>query len=297
MRISAVVPTRNSVRTIAACLESLRNQAHPDVELIVVDNNSTDGTAAVGQRLADVFINAGPERSAQRNRGAEAATGAVILYIDSDMVLEPDVCTQVADRFAAEPALGALIIPERSFGDGFLVACRILEKSLYVGDDDVEAARAFRREVIERIGGWDESLTAAEDWELSDRMRAGGVQIGRIEAFIWHDEGQISLLAQYRKKQYYGRWVAEYLQRTADARSHVARPGVLAHPGPLLRDPLHAAGMLTLKAVEAAGLLRGMARARSAGQLGVDQPSYGKLGPAPAATPGAVAPDPIGEQR
>lgn len=278
MRISAVVPTRNSVRTIAACLESLRNQTHPDVEVITVDNNSTDGTADVAQQLSDIFINAGPERSAQRNRGAEAATGEVILYIDSDMVCEPTVCAEIAARFAAEPELGALIIPERSFGDGYLVDCRILEKSLYVGDDDVEAARAFRREVIAEIGGWDESLTAAEDWELSDRMRAGGVKLGRIESFIWHDEGQISLLAQYKKKQYYGRWVAEYLARTKDARSHVARPGVLSHPKPLLRDPVHAGGMLTLKAVEAAGLLRGMVRARRSGQIGVGQPSYGNLG-------------------
>lgn len=277
MRISAIVPTRNSIRTIRTCLESLRTQTHPDMEIITVDNNSTDGTAEAAAQLSDIFISAGPERSAQRNRGAEAATGEVIFYIDSDMVLEPAVCADIAAVFEAQPEVGAIIIPERSFGDGYLVDCRILEKSLYVGDDDVEAARAFRREVVARIGGWDESLTAAEDWELSDRMRAGGVQMARIDSYIWHDEGQISLLAQYRKKQYYGRWVAEYLSRTKDAREHVARPGVLAHPKPLLRDPIHAGGMLTLKAVEAAGLLRGMAKARRAGQLGVDTPSYGHV--------------------
>ena len=89
MKISAIVPTRNSERTIASCLESLRRQQGCDVEVIVIDNNSSDATAQIATDLADIVINAGPERSAQRNRGAEAATGEIVFFIDSDMVLEP----------------------------------------------------------------------------------------------------------------------------------------------------------------------------------------------------------------
>ena len=53
------------------------------------------------------------------------------------------------------------IIPEQTFGDGFWTKCRVLEKSLYVGNESVEAARAFRREVFDGVGGWNENLTAA----------------------------------------------------------------------------------------------------------------------------------------
>lgn len=269
MRISVIVPTRNSDRTLAACLGSLRHQTHDDMEVIVVDNGSTDRTVAIAQHWADVVVDRGPERSAQRNHGADLATGDVVLFIDSDMVLEPGVVADVAGVLAAEPTIGAVIIPERSFGEGFLASCRVLEKSLYVGSDDVEAPRAFRREAFAAAGRWDETLTAAEDWDLADRTRAAGVGIARIDSWIWHDEGRISLRAQYTKKQYYGRWVAEYLHRHPEARGHVARPDVLAHAPRLVRAPHRTTGMVVLKAVEAAGLVVGMRRAHRSGLIGV----------------------------
>ena len=83
----------------------------------------------------------------------------IVLFIDSDMVLEPNVLAEIATTFAAQPETGAVIIPERSFGVGFLASCRVLEKSLYVGQDDVEAPRAFRRELFDLVGRWDETLT------------------------------------------------------------------------------------------------------------------------------------------
>ncbi len=69
--VSFVVPTRNSARTIAACVMSLRKQSYADVEIVVVDNDSTDGTAQRAAAAgADRVVVAGPERCAQRNRGA-----------------------------------------------------------------------------------------------------------------------------------------------------------------------------------------------------------------------------------
>lgn len=264
MKVSFIIPTRNSARTLAACLESCRNQTHDDVEVIAVDNSSTDGTVEIAERLADKVFDQKPERSAQRNRGAAESTGDIICFIDSDMVLEPTVAAQFLAVFDARPEVGAVIIPERSFGDGFFVQCRVLEKSMYVGDSDVEAPRAFRREVFEATGGWDETLTAAEDWDLADRTKALGTQIGRIDALIWHDEGTIKLRQTYGKKQYYGRWVAEYLSRRPEGRGHLSRGGVLKQLGPAaVKHPVQVSGLVVLKAVEAAGLVRGMRKAHA----------------------------------
>jgi glycosyltransferase involved in cell wall biosynthesis len=263
MRISFVVPTRNSARTLHACLGSLRAQTHPDVESVVVDNGSTDGTADIARRHADLALSAGPERSAQRNRGAERSTGDVVVFIDSDMVLEPRVAEQVAAAFAAEPTHGALVIPERSFGTGFLTACRVLEKDLYVGDAGVEAPRAFRRAVIESLGGWNEQLTAAEDWDLADRAAAAGVGVGRVNAWIWHDEGRIRLGGTFAKKRYYGRWIQEYLRMHGGVGGRkFARTALLRQPGRLLRHPVLTTGLVVLKATEATGLLLGIRDAR-----------------------------------
>jgi len=260
-RVSLIIPTRNSARTLAACLESCRNQTHPDVEVIVVDNSSTDGTVEIARELADLVFDQKPERSAQRNRGAKEASGGVVVFIDSDMVLEPTVVADFMNVFEQRPEVGAVIIPERSFGDGFFASCRVLEKSLYVGDSDVEAPRAFRREVFDATGGWDETLTAAEDWDLADRTKAIGTVVDRIDSLIWHDEGRIELRVTYGKKQYYGRWVAEYLQRHPEGRAHLARSGVLRQAGTLAKHPVKSSGLVLLKSVEAAGLLRGMRKA------------------------------------
>ena len=111
--VTVVVPTRNVERTIDACLASVKAQDHPAVELIVVDNDSTDRTPEIARRWADRFESAGPERSAQRNLGYSLASGAWVAWIDSDMVLPADFvsdCLHVAARDSAE----AVSIPERS---------------------------------------------------------------------------------------------------------------------------------------------------------------------------------------
>jgi glycosyltransferase involved in cell wall biosynthesis len=261
--VSFVVPTRNSARTIAACVLSLRNQTYANVEIVVVDNESTDDTAeralAAG---ADRVVIAGPERCAQRNRGSRESAGEFVVFIDSDMVLEPAIASQIIEEFEQHPELGALIIPEQSFGDGFWTKCRVLEKSLYVGNESVEAARAFRREVFDAVGGWNENLTAAEDWDLDDRIRAHGVIVGRVDAFIWHDEGKLRLRGTFGKKRYYGQWIAAYLDAHDDGSRRIRRSGLLDKKGDLMRHPILTGGMVTLKSVEAAGIYAGMRDAR-----------------------------------
>ena len=257
-----MVPTRDSARTIESCLGSLRAQTHPDVEVIVVDNHSTDPTGALAARYADIVAERGPERCAQRNHGTAVSTGEVVVFIDSDMVLEPNLAAAVDAAFTASPALGALVLPERSFGTGFLAACRTMEKELYVGDDRVEAPRAFRRTVIDAVGGWNEQLVAAEDWDLADRTTAAGIQIGRVDAWIWHDEGHLRLRTTFAKKRYYGRWIEQYLRTQPAGGSKLARTALLRQPGRLLRHPLLTGGLAVLKATEAAGLLLGMRDAR-----------------------------------
>jgi glycosyltransferase involved in cell wall biosynthesis len=266
VKISFVVPTRNSARTLDACLGSLRAQTHPNVEVVVVDNASTDGTADIARRYAHRVADRGPERSAQRNHGTALSSGDVVVFVDSDMVLEPQLAAGIAEVFAARPELGALVVPERSFGEGFLARCRVLEKSLYVGDVGVEAPRAFRREVVEALGGWDESLTAAEDWDLADRTAAAGVGVGRVAGWIWHDEGRIRLRATFAKKRYYGRWIDRYLQMQAGrGKRKFARTALLRQPLRLLRHPVLTTGLVVLKATEAAGLVLGVRDARRAG--------------------------------
>jgi len=140
--VTVVVPTRNSARTVEACLRSIKAQTVP-VTVIVVDNGSSDGTACLAREIADLVLDAGPERSAQRNRGAHARPAPIVGFIDSDMILLPEVVEQsvaaletpsgtVPGRYPA-----AVVVPERTVGEGYWSQVRAFERSFYVGSDEV----------------------------------------------------------------------------------------------------------------------------------------------------------------
>lgn len=256
--VTVVVPTRNSARTIERCLRSVVCQTDRygrplPLELVVVDNHSTDGTHAIARRFADRVISAGPERSAQRNLGAATGTAAVVAFIDSDQILEPTVAFEALELLDGDAELGVVVVPERSFGEGFWARGRSLERRLADGDPRSEAGRFYRRATLDAIGGFDERLTGPEDWELHDRTAAAGWATGRTTAQIDHDEGRISLRASFAKKRYYGRGFVAY-RRLPWARRGAFNPRRLAlHPTLLWSDPLAVTGLVVLKGVEAAG--------------------------------------------
>jgi glycosyltransferase involved in cell wall biosynthesis len=256
VRISFVVPTRDSSATLERCLSSIRAQSYRDFEILVIDNYSTDLTPEIGERLADEFVQAGPERSAQRNLGAMRASGQIIAFIDSDMVLAPDVAAEAADVLGSDPALDGLVIPERSAGVGFWAQCRSLEKQLYVGDPDIEAARIFRRSTFERVGGYDESIHGGgEEWDLPERIIACGGRLGRVPAYATHLEGRLKLLPTLRKKVYYGKTIGLYARKhPAGIRRKVFRRTFLRQRRLLIEHPFRTTGLLLLKATEGGAL-------------------------------------------
>ena len=263
--VTVVVPTRNSERTLEACLRSVRTQLEKDVELVVVDNGSMDGTTSIARRYADVVESYGPERSAQRNRGAKLGRGDYLLFIDSDMLLAPEV---ISDCLAAvrQSAAPAVIIPEVTVGEGFWAHCRALERSCYMGDDLIEAARFFRREQFASVGGYDESLVAGEDWDLSARV-SSGAKLPRTSGRIMHDEGRIRLLDRLAKKRYYGAAFERYWRkhgRLATRQANVlARAAYFRNWRTLVRHPVLTFGFMSLKVLELTAAAVGFISART----------------------------------
>jgi glycosyltransferase involved in cell wall biosynthesis/GT2 family glycosyltransferase len=258
-RVSVIVTTRNSARTLAACLESIRSQTHRAAEVIVVDNSSTDATVSIASRLAGTVVTAGPERSSQRNHGARIATGDRLLFVDSDMQLAPRV---IEECVRASRTADAVIIPESSEGSGFWTRCRALERSCYRGDDSVEAARFFTASAFHAAGGFDEAMLGGEDWDLSRRVGAGA-RLPRTAAEIRHDEGRVTLLGAMRRKGYYAHGYARYARRHGGAATRRANPilraAYLRNWRRLAARPHLAAGMFVLKGGETAAVLAAIA--------------------------------------
>lgn len=250
--VSVVVVTKDIVRTIEACLCSIRAQTYPQVEVIVIDNFSTDGTWEVAQGLADVAIQAGPERSAQRNLGTEVASGEWVLWIDADMELPPEIIERAMSKAAADGS-DAVFVPEVTIGDGYWTACRALERSCCVEEILVQSPRLIRRRYLLGSGGFLVSLAGTEDAELRSRMIRDGCTLSWIPDLIIHDEGHLSFKGILQKRYYYGRGLKQYRAKHPGALSGQAGAAVDAyrkHWRRLAAKPAVAVGVVAMRAGE-----------------------------------------------
>ncbi len=250
--IAIVVPTFNSSRTIAKCLESITLQSSRCSEVLVVDSFSKDGTAAIARSLGANVIEVEANRSLARNIGLESSSSTNVLFVDSDMILSPNVVEECVECLGEHDAV---VIPELSIGDGYWTKCRQLERRA----SSVEAARCFNRTAFVSVGKYNPRLETGEDLDLQNRAISSGLRIGRIDAMIVHDEGKLSLISVTRKKYFYGKAFGDYLRtnpNTGLERINPIRGIVLPSLRVSASTPRYGVGILIMKSLEwaAAGL-------------------------------------------
>jgi len=259
--ISVIVTTKNESVHLPSLLESLSEQKYKDFEVIVVDNGSVDGTKNIAKKAGARVFDKGPERSFQRNFGVQKAKGEYVLILDADMMLTEDVLKESVAKFEKNSKIGALIIPEKSFGIGFWAKCKAFEREFYVGDETIEAPRFFKKSVFDEFSGYDEKITGPEDWDLPLRMRKAGVEIGRISSYILHNEGKFSPIKSAKKKFYYASHAKVFLKRHPEqvftAGNLVFRPVFFKKWEKILSYPILSFGMIIIKVAESLGALAG----------------------------------------
>ena len=167
--VSCIVPAFNSERYLSKTLDSILAQTWRPIEVIVVDDGSTDGTADViahyGSQVSNIRqANAGP--SAARNRGIDAATGEFVAFLDSDDLWHPEKLTLQMARFDARPELEMCLAHLENFwgeapGDGTPAPAG----HPLVGPIAAYSPVTFlgRRALFDKIGGFDNRLRQSED--------------------------------------------------------------------------------------------------------------------------------------
>lgn len=253
--VSVIVPTKNSARTLSKCLESITNQTYGAIELVVVDNFSSDDTPEIARQFTKKFHQHGPERCTQRNYGVDHSRGEYVAIIDSDMYLTPKVIEEALDQIRKPSAVG-VIIPEESIGEGFWARCKSLERSFYVGVSYMEAARFFSTKIYQDVGGYDETMVSGEDWDLSQRISQHG-DIRSTTALIHHDEGKISLRQTIKKKYYYAQHFKKYLRKSSHRNTSKQQTSILGRyklffrkPKVIVKHPIVFGGMIFMKTAE-----------------------------------------------
>lgn len=216
MKLSVVITTRNEESNIANCIHSFDGR-RADVEVIVVDNSSTDRTKEIAASLGAKVLDKGPERSAQRNLGWQTASAEWVVILDADMILPGETLDEIlsiaCSRDASAPT--AYWIPEVRTGSGIRTKARNFERSFYDGTA-IDALRLFRRSVLEETGGYDEKLIAGpEDWELDIRVLAAGARCEVLKHHLIHNERELSFGRLMSKKAYYSKSMSAYQAKWA----------------------------------------------------------------------------------
>lgn len=214
--VSIIIPSRNEDQILSRLLFSIKKQSFPNTEIIVVDNNSQDATKAVAKKFTNQVYDHGPERSAQRNYGAKKANGVYLLFLDADMKLTHNNINECIKIFEENNQVGGVSIPEKSVAKTFWEKTKAYERSFYNQWDKyptTDAARFFLKDTFLKIGGYDESITGPEDWDLTERILEKGFKILRIKSMIYHYERIPTLLTLIKKKFYYGLDAQRYMKK------------------------------------------------------------------------------------
>lgn len=235
--VSVVVTTKNEEKNIANCLQSIKEQTYPHIEIIVVDNHSTDKTEKIAKKYTPYVYLKGPERSAQRNYGMiEKSHGKYVMYIDADMILSPSLIEACVFWIETKNAV-ALHIPEIVLGTSYWSRVRRFERRFYDGTV-IDGARFFRKDIFQKVGGFDENFSGPEDWDLDKKIRKqGSIDLLQskenflVEFSLWgfiqekgvsppfplcciyHNESEFSLQTYLKKKTYYTQNFAPYIQK------------------------------------------------------------------------------------
>lgn len=211
--VSVVITTKNEEKNIENCIKSVKDQTYPleKIELIVVDNNSTDKTIDIAKKFTKNVYIKGPKRANQLNFGVNISNGDYIIYPDADMILSQKVIEQCVEK-CRKDGLVALYIPERIIGEGFWIKVRDFERGFY-NATIIDAVRFIRKDAFEKVGGFDEYIEfGADDWDFDRRVRKIG-KTSIIKSALYHNEGKFELKRYLKKKSGYSKKLGKYMEK------------------------------------------------------------------------------------
>jgi cellulose synthase/poly-beta-1,6-N-acetylglucosamine synthase-like glycosyltransferase len=216
--VSIIVPTFNGASRIGDCLGALLQQTlGRDIEILVINDGSTDTTAEVVEHYSGVRLitqaNAGP--AAARNRGALEARGTIILFTDDDCVPMQDWIDAMLEPFQDPEVVGAKgtyrtrqkALAARLVQIEYEDRYRLMARSCWIDFIDTYSA-AFRRARFVEVKGYDTSfpVACAEDIELSYRMSARGWKMKFAPAAIVYHTHPDTLWRYLKKKYKFAFW-------------------------------------------------------------------------------------------
>jgi len=187
--VTCVVPVFNGERYLAAALDSVLEQTYAPIEIVVVDDGSTDATPGIlggfGERIRSLRqSNAGP--SAARNRGIESARGDYIAFLDADDLWTAAKTQTQLRRFEQNPTLSVCTSLMQNFWEEDLAdeAARLKDTDTARPQPGPSQTLIVRREVFDRVGLFDPALRHRDTHDWIVRARAAGMQFEQVDEVL-----------------------------------------------------------------------------------------------------------------
>ncbi|HSD46542.1 MAG TPA: glycosyltransferase family A protein [Pyrinomonadaceae bacterium] len=184
--VSVVIPVYNGERFLREAVDSVLNQKYSPVEIIIVDDGSTDATAKVARNLPEPVrylhqANQGP--AAARNRGIERAQGSLLAFADADDLWPADKLERQLPYLINDPAVDIVMgriqqVLLSETADGQTQSTDFAEPAFSVN----LGSAIIRKSVFERVGLFDETMRYSEDVDWFMRAREAGAAIKTIDA-------------------------------------------------------------------------------------------------------------------
>lgn len=215
--VSVVIPSHNAAATLGTQLDALaRQETDRSFEVLVVDNRSTDLTAAVAKAhesrlpcLRVIDAQAGAGVAYARNTGAAQARGNLLLFCDADDEVAPGWVGAMTEALGAADLVGGAIEVNRlntaSVRSGYPDMARDLQRGRHQRPFASGCNIGIRREAFERLGGFEQLSGNAEDQDLSIRLQLAGLRLVFAPEAVVHYRLRPGLMASARQHFHYGR--------------------------------------------------------------------------------------------
>jgi O-antigen biosynthesis protein len=233
-RISVILCTYNGAATLRDCLNGLLAMDYPNFEVIVVNDGSTDSTAAIVQEYGfKVIRTENRGLSSARNTGLQAASGEIVAFIDDDAYPDCHWLTYLATTFmnTTHAGVGGPNIPPP--GDGAIAECVANAPGgpIHVLLSDQEAEHipgcnmAYRTATLRAIGGFDTQFrTAGDDVDICWRLQERGQTLGfSPAAVVWHHRRN-SVRTYWKQQKGYGKAEALLEQKWPEKYNSAGHP-------------------------------------------------------------------------
>jgi len=184
--VSVIVPVHDGERFLAPALRSVFEQTYRPIEVIVVDDGSTDGSAEVASSFPVRYLhqeNRGP--GAARNAGIQASRGELVAFVDADDVMLPHKLETQAGFLLDHPEVDCVMARQRIVIEDGVDPPEWVRSQRATGDDGVQPLSAvIRRGALDQVGGFDPRLRVSEDLDLLFRLRQEGLVIETLPQIV-----------------------------------------------------------------------------------------------------------------